>query len=87
MSVRVRPALHALLQEAAEKSGRTLSQEVEFRIETSFMREVRFAEIAESALKHMDAYDRMFAEWGKVLDDAKADLERHGTKANWEKPK
>jgi hypothetical protein len=36
MSVRVRPQLHALLQEAAETNGRTLSQEVEFRIEQSF---------------------------------------------------
>jgi hypothetical protein len=94
MSIRVRPKLHALLQEAADKAGRTLSQEVEFRIETTFMREVEIAKVAGVALEGLDILSKKFDEMDKVLDVFKAnakrrgeELERLGAQKGWEKPK
>jgi hypothetical protein len=51
MSIRVRPNLRAMLLEAAGMAGRTLSQEVEFRLEMSFTREFELTKDALDALK------------------------------------
>jgi TraY domain len=87
MSIRVRPKLHALLQQAADKAGRTLSQEVEFRIEVTFLREVQFAEIADHAIDLVDKMEERMSKTRQVLENAKADLEKFGAKVDWEIPK
>ena len=87
IGVRVSPRIRKLLEETCSHSGRSLSQEVEFRIEVSFLREVQFAEVADGAMKLVDDMEKRLQKTREVLNNAKADIEKvTGKKVGWEVP-
>lgn len=76
LSVTIREKLRRLLEASAADEGRTLSKEVEFRIELSFRREFTFLELAESAMRTVDDVDKRFEEMSARLDHTRRFLER-----------
>jgi hypothetical protein len=81
--VRVRESLHALLIDAARKSGRTLSQEAEFRLEQSFAaagkdlmetildNQVRLSDALRSVGEHLASIAEKGTDPAAVLEQAK----------------
>jgi hypothetical protein len=73
LGLRVSPKLKRQLERAADASTRSLSQEVEFRLEESF-RLISAEKLLDKSHRHLDEAWYIAEEAGSIIDDIEKDL-------------